>query len=444
MKLASRPVAAACLALALPCGATDLLTAYRQALTNDALYLSEEAGAEADAKELPKSVSGLLPSLAFSGAASRNYTDSDLPGANGVDTELKQYYYSQSYALTLRQPLYRKQNWAQFRQAQAAARRARAGSIEDKQALALRVATAYLEAVLAAAQVDVEKSREEALDQMLALTEKAFNSGASTLTDVYDVRAHRDLSAAAEIEASNALNIALNTLQSITNVEPGAVAPIDYAKLPLAAPPGKLDELSELAETANPNLEQLRQDLESARQEKQKSLSGYYPSLDLVLSHRRASNEVDTLLNRGTKTSLVGVQASIPLFSGGYTWFETEQTSLRVERARLRVEAGRHEISAQVRREFGDLVHSAAKVAALQQAVASSEQSLTGTQKGVVAGTRTTPDVLNAQDQLYRVKAELARAGGQYVLAYLHARDVAGALDDRAIQDVNGWLRQAP
>jgi outer membrane protein/protease secretion system outer membrane protein len=430
----------------LPCSgrtATDLLSAYRQAVAHDALYLSAEASSEADAKEVPKAVAGLLPSISFAGTASRNDTETTQKDILGSDVTSRLYYYSQSYAVTLRQPLYRKQNWAQFRQSQAVASRAKASLKQEGQSLALRVAAAYFEAVLAEAQLRTESARKETFERTFALTEKAFEKGAGTLTDVYEVQARRDLAGAFVIEAENALQNARMSLQYIMTEAPGPLAQIDETKFPLAQTFGEVEPWIERAEASNQNLAALGAELESTRQEVEKARSGHYPSFDLIVAHRRASNELDTLLNRGTKTSLAGIQVSVPLFSGGYTAASASQASLRVEKTRLRLEAGRREIELNVRREFGSLVLSASKVAALRQAVGSVELALHGTEKGVTAGTRTTLDVLNAQDQVFRTKVELERASCLYIMSYLRLREAAGALDGGAVQAVNEWLTPA-
>jgi outer membrane protein, protease secretion system len=232
-------------------------------------------------------------------------------------------------------------------------------------------------------------------------------------------------------------------LQTVMSAPPGEIALIDHSKLPSADGWGAVEEWIARAEKSNYNLAALRYELEAARQERQKALSGHYPSLDLFLTHRRASNEMDVLLDRGTVTSLVGVQMSLPIFSGGYTIAAASQAQSRIERARQRLEAGRREIDLSVRREFGNVRQNAAKAAALRQAVASTEQALLGTQKGVAAGTRTTPDVLNAQDLLFRTRADLERAGGELILSYLRLHEASGALDEKPIQAVNAWLAAA-
>lgn len=428
------------LLLATPAAATDLLTAYRQALAHDALYLSAAATHAADRQETAKAVSGLLPSLAFTGTTTRNDTTTTVPDARGHDVTSRLYYYSQSYALTLRQPLYRKQSWAGLRGAQAIAARADATLKQESQALALRVAGAYFDALLAETELRMETAKKLTLEKTFEMTEKALKSGAGTVIDVYEVQARRDLSGAFELEAENALQNARMALQSVMSAEPGALSGIEASRLPAIEASGKVEDWLFHVERSNPALAALRAELDSALQEKEKAISGHYPTLDFIASHRRASNEIDTLLNRGTRTSLAGLQLSVPIFSGGYARAATVQADLRAERVRQRLEAARREAGLVVRREYGILRLNASKVAAFERALASSEQALRGTERGVLAGTRTTIDVLNAQDQVFRTRTELARASCRYALSWLKLKEAVGGLDQDAIAVVNAWL----
>ena len=425
---------------ALPAAATDLLTAYHEALAHDTLYLSAAAAAAADKKEVPKAVAGLLPALGFTGSASRNDTESSVKDARGAETTSRLYYYSESYALSLRQPLYRKQSWAQFRGAQALASRADESFKQEAQARGLRVAVAYFDALLSGTQLQMLSAKKRTFERTLEMTQKALQTGAGTVIDVYDVQARRDLAAASEIEAENILQNALMALQALMSSPPGALATIDVTRLPSIEANGRVEDWLLRAEAFNPSLAALRSELDAAVQEVEKAKSGHYPALDLMLSHRRSSNELDYSLNRGVRTSLVGLQLSVPIFSGGFVYAARTQAALRAERVRLRLEAGRSEVGLSVRREFGGMRQNAAKVAAYGRALASIEQALLGTEKGVVAGTRTTIDVLNAQDQVFRTKTELAHASFQFALSYLKLQEAAGGRDEAAMKTVNSWL----
>jgi outer membrane protein TolC len=143
-----RLACAAAALLANPVGAVDLLDVYRQALENDANFLAARANAEAAREAVPQARAGLLPNLSLSASRSKNYTDitqNTLLGRNASSFD----YIAEGQNLTLRQPLYRRANMAQYRQAEAQVAGAEFTLDKERQTLALRVAGAYFD-VLAA------------------------------------------------------------------------------------------------------------------------------------------------------------------------------------------------------------------------------------------------------------------------------------------------------
>ena len=113
---------------------TDLLSAYRIVLSNDATYLAARASAEADREEVPKAFAGFLPNISFSGTISKNETDTTTKNNGGLESTRTSRYQSENYSLNLRQPLYRKQIAAQYGQAEAIAQRADVSLEHERQA----------------------------------------------------------------------------------------------------------------------------------------------------------------------------------------------------------------------------------------------------------------------------------------------------------------------
>ena len=60
--------------------------------------------------------------------------------------------------------------------------------------------------------------------------------------------------------------------------------------------------------------------------------------------------------------------------------------------------------------------------------------------KGVQAGTRTTLDVLNAEDQLYQAQRNLLESRLRYLLSRLQLDAITGGLDDAAFERINNYL----
>ena len=77
---------------------------------------------------------------------------------------------------------------------------------------------------------------------------------------------------------------------------------------------------------------------------------------------------------------------------------------------------------------------------ALNRAETSAAASLTGTEKGLKAGTRSFVDVLNARQQLLEVMQSRARANAEFILGLLNLKASTGLPDETAVDEANAFL----
>ena len=78
---------------------------------------------------------------------------------------------------------------------------------------------------------------------------------------------------------------------------------------------------------------------------------------------------------------------------------------------------------------------------ALQAAVRSSQLALEANHEGYRAGVRVNIDVLNAQQQLFQARQNLASTRYAVLLNQLRLKAAIGALDDADIAAVDGYLK---
>ena len=95
----------------------DLLQAYQAAQSNDATILAARAGAQAGRERLPQARSQLMPNIAASLARNNNNLNSTTPNILGNEQTIGNTYPSTNQTVTLRQPLIRNAQVAQYRQA---------------------------------------------------------------------------------------------------------------------------------------------------------------------------------------------------------------------------------------------------------------------------------------------------------------------------------------
>jgi outer membrane protein/protease secretion system outer membrane protein len=440
-------VCVAAVLLASPCtaAATDLLGAYRDALGNDANFLAARANTEATREAVPQARAGLLPNLSLSASRSKNYTDITQKTILGPRTSHSDYL-AEGQSLTLRQPLYRRANLAQYRQAKAQVAGAELTLDKERQNLAVRVASAYFDALAAQDQVRFAAEQKKTYYEQWQRAVVMLDKGAGTRTDRDETKARYDGVLAQEIDAANAVDLAERTLASITRhpVPAAALAPLDARRLPLDPPtPAAFDDWAALAERSNPELAALRYGIDANHQEVEKQRSGHFPTLDLIAQRSYSSSEEIATIGSQYDTVLIGVQLAIPLYSGGAVLSAERRAVAGLERARQQYEAGRQQMTLNLRREYNNVTLGIAKVRALEEALKSAELALASTEMGVKAGTRNNLDVLNARQQIFRAQRDLSKGRYDYVLARIRLKAAAGTLGEGDILQVNHWLTAA-
>lgn len=424
--------------------AIDLLQSYRLAVENEPAYQAARAAAASSREVLPQAKSQLLPNVQFSGTQSQADTTQTSPNALGEDVSRAFSYRSYNYALTLRQPLFRMQSWTNYRQAEARVSVAEADLENALKELGGRVAEAYFSALLAEdflASVLVQK---EANLAQLNSAKRALDLGWGTRTDVDEAQASYDFVLSQELELSQNTVYSKRQLESLINQPVSSLARLDPALMELAPPqPAKLEDWQARAEENNPGIKSLLANLEVARQEVKKAGAGHLPTVDLFAQRTIASSDSEISINQNFDTSRVGVQVTIPLYSGGFVNSAQRQARANVEQVEQRLDASRRELSLKVRKQFQSVGAGVERIGALEIAKRSAEQAIISTRKGVMAGTRTSLDVLNALQKGAVVERDLARARYDYALARIRLFSLAGSDDIEVLSTINRWLASA-
>jgi protease secretion system outer membrane protein len=434
---------AAALLSAAQANALDLADAYRLALTQDATIRESRAVAQAGRERLPQARAQFMPNISLSAARAKNQLESTQPGFQGVPFTNFDRYNSRNDALTLRQPIFRKQLADQYRQAEALAADANATLEKDEQSLVMRVTEAYFNTLYAEEQITLIGLQKNAYAAQVDSAKKTFTAGAGTRTDIDEAQARYDMVVAQELEARQNLDLVRRQLEVLIN-QPvrDNLARVDVSKMPLAPPtPAGLDEWTALAESQSPEIESARRQIEASRAQVEIAKSGHYPTLDAVASIARTSNENITSVHSEYYQKQVGLQLTVPIFQGGYVNSQVREALARLEQYEDRFEEVRRDLGVRVHREFRGVTEGVAKVRALEQAVKSTEQLVVSSRRSFEAGARTRLDILNAEQQAGQARRDLAQARFTYLLSRVRLRALAGGMRPGNIEEVNGWLQ---
>ncbi len=199
--------------------AADLMQVYQDALANDAKFAAARAQLEAGQESVVQGRAGLLPQIGLSADAAWN--DAEIKSNLGTSSG---DYDSRGYGVQLTQPLFRWQNWVQFKQGELRTALAGAQFGAQQQDLVLRVAEAYFNVLNARDIVDAVTQLRTAAGEQRELARTSFEVGTVTITDVHEAQSRFDLASAQEIAAQNQLEVARQALAQIIGKQPEALA----------------------------------------------------------------------------------------------------------------------------------------------------------------------------------------------------------------------------
>jgi len=440
-------LALACLMGASPLLATaqtpmNLSQAYRAAMEQDATIRAARATADAKRERLPQARAQLLPNVSASASRNKNDLDSTTPGITGAPVNSQRDYFSGSRVLSIRQPIFRPVQIADYRQAEALVADANAVLDKETQNVAVRVVGAYMEALLAQDQLALVEVQKAAYTTQLDAARKRLAGGAGVRTDIDEAQAKLDMAVAQELEARQNVEYTRRALQVLVNTPVTSLALLDPGRLNLTRPdPDSLDAWTSRAEMTSPEVRSLQAQREAARRDIDKARAGHLPTLDAVAQWSRSTSETVTSINNRYENKTIGVQLNVPIYSGGSVSSQTRQTVAELERAEEALEALRRDLGLRVEKEFRAVTEGVLRIRALEQAVRSAETMLQSNRRSFEGGARTLVDVLNAEEQRVQALRDLAQARYVYLLARVRLKALAGEADTAVVDEINTTLK---
>lgn len=451
-----KPLIAALIAsafLSLNAQAADLIQVYQQALANDAVYASARASLAVGRERLPQGRAGLLPTVGLSGSYTRNNNDSSPfnEGATVISPVTGQpvavagsgvTVNSNQYTLALSQPLLRWDRWQAYEQSKLAQAITEAQFGQAQQDLITRVSQAYFDVLAAQDTLESTRAQKTATTEQLASAKRNFEVGTQTITDTHEAQAAYDLVVAQEFAAVNDLENKKSALQAIIGAVPAALATLKPG-VALAPPqPAMIDPWVSSAENQNYGVMVSQLSLESAKRDIARNRAGHYPTLDLVASSTHTKLGGQTSQSGTTTSNAVGVQWSVPIFSGFAVTSRVRESIALEDKARNDLEATRRNAAQLARQSYLGVNSGLAQVKALEAAEISSQSALESNKLGYQVGVRINIDVLNAQRQLYSTRRDLSRARYDTIMNGLRLKAASGSLREDDLVPVNNLLQK--
>jgi outer membrane protein len=461
--------------------AADLLAVYQRALQNDPQLREAEATRLAALEAKPQALSALLPQLSGNGTISRerdtgtqNTTEAvalppcgpavpagtpcssagtpstvfeSFPFSGKVDTTIHHY------TIDLKQSLFRWENWQALKRADSQVAQAEADYQAAQQDLMERVAQRYFDVLGAQDDLQAQQMALISITRQLDQAEARYQIGLIAVTDVEEARASHDSTAAAVIAAKRVLASTQELLREIIG------DPFDHLAVPVepfeTANPDPIseDRWVEMALQQNLSVVSSRLAADIARENISIQRGGHYPSLDLVGSAGKLTNNGIDAFDDGSPaggTTLdqrqrsIGIQLTFPIYSGGLVSSQVRQATYQHRAAKERLERVARQTEHDARDAYLGVLSEITRVKALRRAVESNLIALRATESGYEAGTRTAVDVLQSRQQWVQAQTDYAHSRYDYMLDVIKLQQAAGTLSEQSLQRLNVLLTDTP
>ncbi len=451
------------LGLAQIAAATDLIGVYQDALRFDPQIREAEAQYKAAREQNPQALAALLPQL--TGSASLNRQKEGYaslfpePISNGqlalFSENTVEYINTRQYQLNLQQTVFSWPQFATLAENHKKVAQAEADYRSAQESLIQRVATAYFNVLNAQDSLDAEQASLDAVTRQLEQANKRFDVGLIAITDVKEAEALHDSTAAAVIQDKRNLASMQDQLREITDQDYTTLAkPGD--DMPLLTPqPADVQRWIDASMDQNLSLVSSRLAADAARDAVQVAFGGHLPAFSITGEDMREHQDADEALlfggfgealggrirfPTGISDAQIGLQVTVPLFSGGLVESQVRQAQYQWIQAKDHVVTISRQTEYQARDAYNGVVSEIAQVSALKQGVVSADTALKATEAGYEVGTRTEVDVLTERQNLVQAQTNYAQAKYAYLNAIVQLALAAGTLDAKTLQEINGWL----
>jgi outer membrane protein len=422
--------------------AQDLLQVYRDAQAYDAVYAAARNNLVAGRERLPQGRALLLPQLNLAAEARQSRVDSEPRDSSpGFVREPR----SSGYTLTLAQPIYRPQSYLQYRQAEHQVAQAEATFAQAGQDLIVRTAQAYFDVLAAQDTLELVRAQKAATAEQLAAAKRNFEVGTATITDTHEAQSRYDLITAQEIAALNDVESKRQALRLVTGKEYSELKSL-RPEIKLAPPnPENMDFWVDLAEKQSYTVLAQQSATEVAALEQRRQRAAHLPTLDAFATYDQLGQSASTSSSGSpagadTSTTAIGLRFAVPLYQGGALDSREREAAALALKTKDDLENVKRTAATTTRQNYLIVINGIAAIAALEQALISSQSSLDSNKLGYEVGVRINIDVLNAQQQLYSTRRDLLVARYNTILNQLRLKAGAGSLREEDLAEINKAL----
>ena len=289
-----------------------------------------------------------------------------------------------------------------------------------------KIAMIYFEILKTEKIIKVNKENIKAVNSQYKQISEMVNVGLKSSVDLKDVKANKDNVYAELISTENMLDNLKTELYTYTGKDYDKIDDVKFkeAKKDLVLKSEKYWK-SEMLKN-NPKITNALLDFNIAKKEIEQAESSDDLHVSLMgklgtdYNNRFGSDKFGESAN-------IGLNVSIPLYTGGYTKALEDQSKYKFVNSSLEIKQVQRILIPQLKRIINDLNSLTSKIKAYEETVKSTKSSLNATKAGFKVGSRTMVDVLNSNTKYFESKKNLYAAEYDYLAKEYQLENIVGS-----------------
>lgn len=405
-------------------GGTAQAESFKQALVNayrSNPTLQAERARQRGTDELVSSAkSGWRPTVNAQGEIAATYSDVDPGGL--PDTSAPK-----SLSIQLAQPLFRGFKTVEgVKQANETVRAGRQVLLSVEQDVLLQTTQAYMDVIRDRQVLSLRQQNVTNLQRQSSAAKARFDAGEVTRTDVSQARSRVSGAKAQVASARAALAESTSRYVSLVGHDPDKLASPGTAKNPRS-----LGAAIDIARAANPNILAAVHTQLAQQHAVEVTKGDLLPSASLE-AFAKTTEDPSEGLDNSTSASIAGI-LNVPLYEAGRVYSAVRQAKQLESQRRIEIVAAGRSVVQGVTAAWSYVIAAREAITSARAQAAASGEALDGVRQEYLVGSRSTIDVLNAEQEMINARVNVVTAEHDLVVASYQLQAAIGRLTARQL-----------
>jgi outer membrane protein len=418
----------------------NLLELYDLALATNPVVMGRQYSVVQVEAQQDQARSKLLPQVSATGNITWNELTQEVPNQfTGQTRDFTSQYQGLRGVVQARQALFDLASYRAYEGAGLTVKQAEQDLENTRMGLATDLVDRYLEFLLAHDEASYVQSELDVTDGEMQRIRRLYERAMAKVTDLYEVEAYAQTLKTRELEIHNAKAIALEKVREVVGTPVADLARLIKEELPPV--PGQSDQWVADAVTHHPAIRALHHAMDASAKAIASQWANHLPQLSLQMAGIYAKNGGfdNRQLDPYTVGSL-GLQLTVPLFSGGSVKAGEREAVARFEMVKYKRLEKQREIERETRTAYLNAKTGYSRIASTAREVEARVKARDGQQRGYELGASTIVALLEAKKNLLKSRFAHARARYDYIRSVVALRVWGGTLTRTDLEELNSWL----